>query len=167
MTEAKHTPEAEILADAILKASGSALRHHAMAKSREDIFAAAQAGINAARADLLEALEFYAKHCPQNSLDGPEGIPTAFKARDAIAKAKGLTATILLALTLFTAHAHACVGQDSLRAHLEQVAVKLQAMAAKPDFNNAEEALRLFADRDATERAIAKGCGAETKTANR
>lgn len=31
---------------------------------------------------LRECLKFYAKHCPQNSLDGPEGMPTAKRARD-------------------------------------------------------------------------------------
>lgn len=54
-TEAKHTPEAETLADAILKAAGSGLRHYGMAGTRERIFAAAQQGISDARAELREA----------------------------------------------------------------------------------------------------------------
>lgn len=32
-----------------------------------------------------EALRFYAKNCAQNSLDGEEGQPTCFKAREALA----------------------------------------------------------------------------------
>jgi hypothetical protein len=53
--ETKHTPEAEALADAILRAAGSGLRYHIMHKSREAIFTAAQQGIDAARAELLVA----------------------------------------------------------------------------------------------------------------
>lgn len=53
----QHTPEAEALADAILKASGSALKHYSMQKTRDEIFAAAQAGIDTAQTELLEALE--------------------------------------------------------------------------------------------------------------
>lgn len=36
------------------------------------------------------ALKFYAKHCPQNSLDGPEGMPTAFKAKEALSSLTAL-----------------------------------------------------------------------------
>lgn len=57
MSEQMHTPEAEALADAILKASGSALRYHTMPSGRTAIFAAAQKGIDAARADLLAMLD--------------------------------------------------------------------------------------------------------------
>jgi hypothetical protein len=34
---------------------------------------------------LEKALEFYAKHCPQDSLNGPDGFPTAIKAKAALA----------------------------------------------------------------------------------
>ena len=40
---------------------------------------------------LLKALRFYAKNCPQNSLDGPEGFPTAIKAKAAIAQVESQT----------------------------------------------------------------------------
>lgn len=43
--------EAEALADSILKAAGSNLKHYTMARTRDAIFAAAQAGIDKARAE--------------------------------------------------------------------------------------------------------------------
>jgi hypothetical protein len=45
------TSAAEILADNILKASGSALRHYTLQKNRDAIIAAAQAGIDAVSVD--------------------------------------------------------------------------------------------------------------------
>ena len=54
---ARHSPEAEALADAILKAAGSGLHHYSMEKTRQAIFAAAEEGIDSARAELLEALD--------------------------------------------------------------------------------------------------------------
>lgn len=56
MTDVKHTPEAEAIADAILKAAGSALKYHTMPKGREAIFAAAQKGLDGAQNDLLDCL---------------------------------------------------------------------------------------------------------------
>ena len=56
-SQPKHTPEAEALADAILKAAGSGLRHYSVAKTREAIFVTAQAGIDDVRAALLSDLE--------------------------------------------------------------------------------------------------------------
>lgn len=35
-------------------------------------------------ATTTKALRFYAKNCPQNSLDGPEGYPTAIPAKRAL-----------------------------------------------------------------------------------
>lgn len=49
---AQHTPEAEKLADCILKASGSALRNYSMAKTREAIFTAAQFGLDSAAPEI-------------------------------------------------------------------------------------------------------------------
>jgi len=47
--------------------------------------------------DTIEAaLKFYAKHCPQNSLDGPEGMPTAFKAKEALRLIAEMKADYLL-----------------------------------------------------------------------
>lgn len=37
---------------------------------------------------LMRALKFYANNCPQSSLDGPEGYPTALRAKNAIADIK-------------------------------------------------------------------------------
>lgn len=37
---------------------------------------------------MAEALKFYAKYSPQNSLDGEEGMPTAIRAKEALAKYK-------------------------------------------------------------------------------
>jgi hypothetical protein len=81
MTNTKHTPEAQDLADAILKAAGSGLRHYTMAKTREAILAAAQRGIDEARSELLEALIAAVEDEPDACF-----VPNA---RKAIAKAKG------------------------------------------------------------------------------
>lgn len=54
----KHTLEAIALADAVLRAAGSGLRNYSMAKTRGAIVAAAQAGIDAGRTDLLAALAY-------------------------------------------------------------------------------------------------------------
>lgn len=50
MTEKQHTPEAEVLADKILRAAGSALGHYSMDSTRRRILQAAQEGIDAATA---------------------------------------------------------------------------------------------------------------------
>ncbi len=51
--ESSRTAEAEALADAILRAAGSGLRHHTMPKTREAILSTAQEGLERARVDLL------------------------------------------------------------------------------------------------------------------
>lgn len=56
MNDTNHTPEAVALADAVLTATGSGLRHYSMAKTRDVILVAAQRGIDAGRAELLQAL---------------------------------------------------------------------------------------------------------------
>lgn len=53
----QHTPEAIALADNILKAAGSGLKHYSMHSIREAIMNSAQKGIDDARAELLEALK--------------------------------------------------------------------------------------------------------------
>jgi hypothetical protein len=58
MNKAQHKQEAEALADAVLKASGSALKHYSMQHTRQAIFNAAQAGIDKARAELLAEAEW-------------------------------------------------------------------------------------------------------------
>ncbi|MBP3955456.1 hypothetical protein J8F10_09195 [Gemmata sp. G18] len=71
LTEQKHAPEAKALADAVLTAAGSGLRHYSTAKMREAILVAAQQGIDAGRADLLEALkEVERHHIEQNRVKG-------------------------------------------------------------------------------------------------
>ena len=70
---ASHTSEAEALADAILKAAGSGLRHYSMAKTREAILTAAQEWLEAGRAKLLDAAR-----CALADLEGimPEFEPS-------------------------------------------------------------------------------------------
>jgi hypothetical protein len=91
MTNAKHTPEAEALADAILKAAGSGLRHYSLPKTREAIFAAAQQGIDAARAELLlVAAEAAEEFCTTRGYEDMEaGCCKSCRARATIAKARG------------------------------------------------------------------------------
>lgn len=48
--------DAEQLADAVLKAAGSGLRHYSLLKTRQNILAAAQHGIDKARAELPETV---------------------------------------------------------------------------------------------------------------
>lgn len=76
-------------------------------------------------------------------------------------------AAILLSLTLFSPSAHACIGQDSLKAHLAQVESDMRAMATRPerdfDFN---DAANLVADQTATEEEIADGCADQIQTAS-
>jgi hypothetical protein len=69
---AKYTPEAEAMADAILKPSGSNLKNYTMAKTREAIISAAQKGIDDARAELLEATTklLQALRCALADLEG-------------------------------------------------------------------------------------------------
>jgi len=92
--EAKHTPEAEALADAVLTAAGSGLRHYSMAKTRAAIIAAAQKGINDSQADLLEVLKDVLPYAnasiglPRASWPGDSVI---LKAEALIAKATGST----------------------------------------------------------------------------
>lgn len=78
--ETKAQTEAEAIADAILKAAGTGLLNY-MPSSRERIIAAAQAQIDASRADLLDAL--------RNFTDGRElsYIAALAAARAALAKA--------------------------------------------------------------------------------
>jgi len=52
-----YSPEAIALADAILKASGSNLKNYTMQQSRDAILGAAQAGIEAGRADIMTAMK--------------------------------------------------------------------------------------------------------------
>lgn len=70
--ETKYTPEAEALADAILRPSGSNLKNYTMAKTREAILSAAQKGIDDARADLLEALKNAREWISTGEVDGVE-----------------------------------------------------------------------------------------------
>lgn len=53
----KYKPEAAALADAVLKAAGSGLKHYTMEKIRDGIVSAAQKGIDESRAELLQAAE--------------------------------------------------------------------------------------------------------------
>lgn len=84
--------EAEALADAVLKAAGSGLRHYSMAKTREAIIAAAQKGIDESRAELLETLTNLAEQADE---DCPSSCRTRHfcdaleDAHNAIAKATG------------------------------------------------------------------------------
>lgn len=102
MTDTTSTPdikkqEAEALADAILRAAGSGLRHYSMPKTREAILSAAQDGLNAARTGLLEALDYLLEQTIDQDLKYgialTEGEKDARqKALAAIAEAKGLAA---------------------------------------------------------------------------
>lgn len=85
--ESALTPEAEALADAILKAAGSGLRHYSMAKIRVDILAAAQKGIDDARAEVLEAL----KTLLNAGSTGELALKARTQAEAIIAKARGET----------------------------------------------------------------------------
>lgn len=85
----QHTPEAEALADAILKASGSALKHYSMQKTRAEIFSAAQAGIDTAQTELLDALEIALDRIIANNCDTDDEYQFTSKIREAIAKARG------------------------------------------------------------------------------
>jgi len=67
---AKHTPEAEALADSILRPSGSNLRNYTLPKTRDAILSAAQKGIDDAQAELLTALKFTREWFTENDLDG-------------------------------------------------------------------------------------------------
>lgn len=51
------SPEAIALADAILKASGSNLKNYTLEKTRDAILGAAQAGIEAGRAEIMTAMK--------------------------------------------------------------------------------------------------------------
>lgn len=66
---AKHTAQAEALADAILRAAGSGLRHYSMAKTRETILTAAQEGLDACRAPLLADMRFVREWFTENGLE--------------------------------------------------------------------------------------------------
>ncbi len=82
----QHTPEAEALADSILKSSGSNLKNYTMAKTREAILAAAQAGIDNARDDLLIALTNVLAQCDRLATY-PVGLVNAINnANDVIRK---------------------------------------------------------------------------------
>lgn len=65
----KHTPDAEALADAILKPSGSNLKNYTMASTREAILSAAQKGIDDARAGLLADMRFVREWFTENGLE--------------------------------------------------------------------------------------------------
>lgn len=91
-----NTSEAESLADAVLKAAGSGLRHYRMAKTREAIVAAAQNGIDAARGDLMcaatNALADLEGIMPEVEPSGDRTHPgweTIKELQAAIAEAKG------------------------------------------------------------------------------
>lgn len=90
-TETKAQTEAEALADAILNAAGTGLTNY-MPSSRERIIAAAQAGIDASRAELLTALETFVKQwnaCGPNSDFGRHFKNVRDAAVSAIAQAQG------------------------------------------------------------------------------
>lgn len=87
--------EAEQLADDILRASGSGLRHYTLPGTRKAIFDATQKGIDRAQAELLEALKQYidwygAAHeqgCPEDDTCDCKGKPINEAVNAAIAKA--------------------------------------------------------------------------------
>jgi hypothetical protein len=57
MTAKTYSPEAMALADVILKASGSNLKNYTMQSSLDAILGAAQAAIDAARAQIMVAMK--------------------------------------------------------------------------------------------------------------
>jgi hypothetical protein len=89
--------EAELLADSILRAAGSGLRHYSMPKTRDAILLAAQQGLDTARAGLLEALDYLLEQTIDQDLKYGIGLSEGEKdarqrALAAIAEAKGLAA---------------------------------------------------------------------------
>lgn len=92
---------AEILADNILRASGSALKNYTLPTSRKKIIEAAQQGIDDFRADLLKELTYAADALTitaawvglETKAKGTaDGIANdAKRARDAIARITGAT----------------------------------------------------------------------------
>lgn len=80
---------------------------------------------------------------------------------------KQAIALAFITLALLSTPAHACIGQDSLKAHLAQVESDMRAMATRPerdfDFN---DAANLVADQTETEEAIADGCADQIQTAD-
>lgn len=79
-SETKRTQEAEMLADSILRAAGSGLRHYTMASGRGFILAAARSGIADAQDDLLKTLRWIA-------FEADDLNSAAESARAALAKA--------------------------------------------------------------------------------
>lgn len=91
-----HSKEAHLLAEAILKASGSSLKYYSLERIRDDILEMAQAGIDSARAPLIESLKWALEELDNISCYAVDSYTNAgvreFRKKEEIAKSVLLAA---------------------------------------------------------------------------